>query len=52
MQTYIFDQAISLDGSRIVFLENKERKFDWSMWIVNNDGSGLTEITIPWEQLN
>ena len=51
MQTYISDQAISPDGSRIVFLENKERKFDWTMWIVNSDGSGLTKIGIPWDQL-
>jgi Tol biopolymer transport system component len=51
MQTYIFDQAISPDGSRIVFLENKKREFDWSMWTVNSDGTGLTKIEISWDQL-
>lgn len=37
---------VSLDGSRVVFLANNHRKYLHTLWFVNSDGTGLTEI--PW----
>lgn len=44
--------AISLDGSKVVFVAIKERKTGrTSLWMVNSDGTGLQKIELPWEQL-
>jgi len=52
MQSYIFQPSISPDGSRAVFLGMKKPDEEGhSLWIVNTDGTGLTKINIPWEQL-
>jgi Tol biopolymer transport system component len=43
-----YSAHISPDGSRIPFRKNNE----WSsIWLINSDGSGLQEITIPMEKL-
>lgn len=48
MRTYIYSHNISPDGSRIVFMEDQSRRFNWNIWVVNSDGTGLTKIEIPW----
>jgi len=51
MESYIFDASISADGLRAVFLAGDPREAEPSLWMVSADGTGLTKINIPWEQM-
>jgi hypothetical protein len=37
--------AWSPDGSRVAFMVDKDSKGDWDIYVVNADGSGLTNVT-------
>ena len=47
MQIDNFVAYISPDGSRVIFRKQNE----WSIWLINSDGSDLREVTIPLEKL-
>ncbi len=46
----IVDGAISLDGSKVVFQDDKERNGIYSYWSINRDGTDLFEIKLPEQQ--
>lgn len=47
MKSMIIDEAISLDGSRVIFQSDKERNKIYSYWSMNSDGTELFEIKLP-----
>ena len=47
LNSYIKDANVSPDGTRIAFLSDEERNQDFSLWVMNSDGTGLTEIILP-----
>jgi len=53
MGAYIQESSISTDGTRAVFYAdtNKTRKGRYTLWIVNTDGTGLSKIPLPWDEL-
>lgn len=50
MQSYISEPSISADGSRVVFLADEKRNRDWSMWVINTDGTGLRKLELPFDE--
>ncbi|AGF76992.1 periplasmic component of the Tol biopolymer transport system [Desulfocapsa sulfexigens DSM 10523] len=50
MKSYIADAAISLDGSRVIFQDDKDRNRILSYWSINSDGTDLFEIKLPQQQ--
>ena len=47
--TFLYGIALSPDGTRVAFLSDKERKKKPTLWVMNADGTGLTEIKLPKE---
>jgi len=54
MESYITQASISPDGSRAIFIADtsKERGKSVSLWTVKTDGTGLTRIKLPFEQVD
>lgn len=47
LETFLWYAALSPDGSKIVFLDDKDRNRKQKLWLMNVDGTGLTELRIP-----
>ena len=43
---YMRDSVISMDGSRIVFVISMKREQDYTIWVMNSDGSDMQEVKI------
>jgi Tol biopolymer transport system component len=49
LRTFLYEIALSPDGTHIAFLSDKERNKKPTLWVMNSDGAGLMEIKIPME---
>lgn len=50
--TTITSPFLSFDGSRVVFLANRTDQEGPALWLVNSDGTGLTNVGRPWNEIN
>jgi len=47
LRMVIYASAISPDGDHVVFIGDKEKRGEISLWLGNTDGSGIRQIKIP-----